>query len=288
MALVGFDDAVPPSRSQDQDAPATIKDVSADGLVSLSNVPVTTTPLFNDESLIIYNIDRLFNTASFCSFMEVIKVLRSHRCSLMASFLEMESTSCGSALTVFAPVDQVLVNRFGDLSLFCRHVALGYLSWSDLKQGTVLMTKLQGFTIEVSRYDGVLVLNGATVLMPKIFRSDWLVVHAIGDVLDLHPNGVGGILVHIGLCPDLYGESYLSPTEYDWGFADPLCFQTTGRPPVVGGATIDQGSPDAGGASLADECWRTTDGSDCEAGEAKVKIQLELRPRFTVLSVNFR
>lgn len=83
------------------------------------------------------------------------------------------------------------MNRFGDLSLFRRHVALGYLSWSDLaslEQGTVLMTKLQGFTIEVSRYDGVLVLNGATVLMPEIFRSDWLVVHAIGDVLDLHPS----------------------------------------------------------------------------------------------------
>ncbi|KAL6128875.1 hypothetical protein ACLB2K_072228 [Fragaria x ananassa] len=76
-------------------------------------------------------------------------------------------------LTVFAPVDQVMVNhRIGELSEYSsvlrRHVVPCRLSWSDLKSledGSLLRTDLQGFVINVSRYDGVLELNGVSRLI---------------------------------------------------------------------------------------------------------------------------
>ncbi|XP_004305572.1 PREDICTED: putative fasciclin-like arabinogalactan protein 20 [Fragaria vesca subsp. vesca] len=208
----------------------TVTTLPADGLVSLNNVTVTASPIFDDGSLIIYGTNRFFDpyfrisgpipsygrknrcclaprnpnetaemaeTAAFYPFSDASKVLTSEGCSVMASFLEMQFhgfLKSLTKLTVFAPVDHAMVSRIGDLSqyssLFRRHVAPCKLSWNDLvslDDGTVLRTNLQGFLINVSRYDGVLVLNGVSVIMPEMYHNDWLVVHGISEVLEFLP-----------------------------------------------------------------------------------------------------
>ncbi|KAL6216721.1 hypothetical protein ACLB2K_009940 [Fragaria x ananassa] len=203
----------------------TVTTLPDDGLVSLNNVTVTATPIFDDGALIIFQIDRFFDRyfrisgpigsqspkiLGSCSaprnpnetaavetaeFSEACEVLRSKGCSVMASFLDMQFhgfLKYQTMLTVFAPVDQVIVSRIGDLSQYSsvlhRHVVPCRLSWSDLKSledGSLLRTNLQGFVINVSRYDSVLELNGVSVIMPELYHNDWLVVHGISEVLEL-------------------------------------------------------------------------------------------------------
>nr|XP_011470517.1 PREDICTED: putative fasciclin-like arabinogalactan protein 20 [Fragaria vesca subsp. vesca] len=193
----------------------TVTTLPADGLVSLNNVTVTATPVFDDGSLIIFGIDRFFSryfrisgtipkilggclaprnpNEATAAFGEASEVLRSNGCSVMASFLEMQFhgfRKYQTMLTVFAPVDRVMAHRIGDLSRYSsvlrRHVVPCRLSWSDLKSledGSLLRTDLQGFVINVSRYDGVVELNGVSVIMPEMYHNGWLVVHGISEVL---------------------------------------------------------------------------------------------------------
>ncbi|XP_061990919.1 putative fasciclin-like arabinogalactan protein 20 [Rosa rugosa] len=205
----------------------TVTTLPADRLVSLNNVTITAAPIFDDGSLIVFGTSGFFNryfrisgpigsyspktlgclaprnpnramaveTAAYYPFSEASKVLRSKGCSVMASFLEMQFhgfLKYQTMLTVFAPVDQVMVKRIGNLSEYSsmlrRHVVPCRLSWSDLKSledGTVLRTNLQGFMINVSRYDSVFVLNGVPVIMPELYHNGWLVVHGISEVLEL-------------------------------------------------------------------------------------------------------
>ncbi|CAN6675506.1 unnamed protein product [Malus baccata var. baccata] len=72
-------------------------------------------------------------------------------------------------LTAFAPLDQVLMNRVGNLSeyssIFHRHVVTCRLLWTDLvslNDGTVLRTNLVGFSINIT--DDVLKLNDVSVI----------------------------------------------------------------------------------------------------------------------------
>ncbi|BFG25247.1 hypothetical protein CerSpe_115210 [Prunus speciosa] len=74
-------------------------------------------------------------------------------------------------MTVFAPFDQVLMNRVGNLSeqssiFHCHVVPCGHL-WSDLvsfNDGTVLKTNMMGFTNNITRSQDVLMLNGVSVI----------------------------------------------------------------------------------------------------------------------------
>ncbi|KAK9935245.1 hypothetical protein M0R45_022355 [Rubus argutus] len=199
----------------------------SDGLVSLNNVTITASPIFDDGSLIIFGTNKFFDpyfrisnpirsyspknlgclaprnpneaikvqTAAYYPFSEASRVLKSKGCSVMASFLEMQFhgfLKYQTMLTVFAPVDQVMANRIRNLSeyssIFRRHVIPCRLSWSDLvslDDGTVLRTNLQGFTINLTRYDTVLVLNGVSVILPEMYHNGWLVVHGISEVLEL-------------------------------------------------------------------------------------------------------
>ncbi|XP_061990923.1 putative fasciclin-like arabinogalactan protein 20 [Rosa rugosa] len=204
----------------------TVTTLPSDRLVSLNNVTVTASPIFDDGSLIIFGTNRFFDpyfrisgpirsyspknlcrlasrnpneamaaeTAAHYPFSEASKVLKLKGCSVMASFLEMQFhgfLKYQTMLTVFAPVDQAMVPRIGDLSgyssIFRRHVVPCKLSWNDLvslDDGTVLRTNLQGFMINITRYDGVLVLNGVPVIMPEMYHNGWLVVHGISEVLE--------------------------------------------------------------------------------------------------------
>lgn len=89
-------------------------------------------------------------------FGEASETLRARGYSVMALFLDLQFLGFigQPKLTVFAPVDEVMVNLAGDIpeysSLFLRHVIPCKLSWIDMvnvNQGTVLLTYLEGLLL---------------------------------------------------------------------------------------------------------------------------------------------
>ena len=103
----------------------------------------------------------------------------------------------GSGITVFAPADDMVMNRIGDFgeypSFFRRHVVPCRLLWNDLVDfgdGSELPTFLEGFAINITRSDGVLILNGVRVFFPDVFFNDRVVVHGVSDVLAAQDNAL--------------------------------------------------------------------------------------------------
>lgn len=126
------------------------------------------------------------------SFEQAIETLGSSGYSVTASFLGLQLNGIrdGAAMTVFAPADEMVENLLGNFSeyppFFLRHVVPCKLLWNDLvnfKDGSELPTFLEGFSINVTRSGGVLMLNGVPVFFPDIHYNDKLVVHGVGDVL---------------------------------------------------------------------------------------------------------
>ncbi|BFG17174.1 hypothetical protein CerSpe_034470 [Prunus speciosa] len=116
-------------------------------------------------------------------------------------------------MTVFAPFDQVLMNRVGNLSeqssIFHRHVVPCRLLWSDLvsfNDGTVLRTNLMGFTINITRSQDVLMLNGVSVIFPEVYHNGWLAVHGISEVLEV-PHRTEQT-EQVTVAPSEFGNSY--------------------------------------------------------------------------------
>ncbi|KAF5442325.1 hypothetical protein F2P56_034995 [Juglans regia] len=191
--------------------------------LSLNNVTIPWSPIYVDGSLIIFGIDKFFDPnfqfldpfpshspnleclastpndavvslSGAYSFHEACATLRSKGCSVMASFLDMQFLELQerTVLTVFAPVDGVIKNRFSGFidfssSIFRRHVVPCRLLWGDLvnmEDGMVLRTYLDGFTINVTGSHDLLVLNNVPVIYPDMYVCDWLVVHGIRDILE--------------------------------------------------------------------------------------------------------
>ncbi|KAM0058656.1 putative FAS1 domain-containing protein [Helianthus debilis subsp. tardiflorus] len=114
----------------------------------------------------------------------------------MASFLNLQLLGFRSehnlSLTVFAPVDEVMVEysgRFPDYaSLFMRHVLNCRISWREFDNvvnGTSLSTYFSGFGVRVSRSGGVLMVNEVRVVFPDMYYSDWLVIHGVSEVFSV-------------------------------------------------------------------------------------------------------
>jgi len=113
------------------------------------------------------------------SFHEASGILRSSGYSVMVEFLDVQvpENKERTMMTVFAPVDEAMLNRIGNFSeyssIFLRHIVPCRLLWNDLVKfddGTALVTYL---------------LNGVPVFYPNMYISDWLVVHGLRKVLEL-------------------------------------------------------------------------------------------------------
>ncbi|KAK7269848.1 hypothetical protein RIF29_22613 [Crotalaria pallida] len=194
----------------------TVTATSSDRITSINNLKITASPIYDDGFLLVYGVERFFDpnfqytgpnhrstpnplcmaknlTAnSSDSYDQAIETLKSGGFSATASFLEMQLSGSPeqSGMTVFAPPDDMVLNHVGDLgevpSFFRRHVVQCKLLWNDLvnfDDGSELPTFLEGFTINVTRNGGVLVLNGVPVFFPDIFFNDKIVVHGVSDVL---------------------------------------------------------------------------------------------------------
>ncbi|KAE9589390.1 hypothetical protein Lal_00000437 [Lupinus albus] len=189
---------------------------SSDRKTSINNIKITESPIYDDGFLLIYATERFFdpnfqfngpnqrsNNNPSCvaknytanssdSFDQAIETLKSGGFSAMASFLgtQLSGVSEQSGITVFAPADNMVLNRIGDLSelpwFFRRHVVPCKLLWNDLvnfDDESELPTFLEGFTINITRNGGVLVLNGVQVFYPDIFFNDKVAVHGVSDAL---------------------------------------------------------------------------------------------------------
>lgn len=192
--------------------------------VSLNNVNVTGSPIYDDGALVIFGVERFFdveftplapmqspNSDLGCvlmkdyprlssggySFREASGMLRSRGYAVMASFLDLQLLGFlgDPKLTVFAPVDELMVekaNNFADYYLlFLRHVVPCKLTWTDLanvENGTQLHTYLEGFNLNVTRSDDLFMVNEVEVTFPDMYYSDWLVVHGVRQILSLHTN----------------------------------------------------------------------------------------------------
>ncbi|KAM1170092.1 hypothetical protein ACFX2G_021014 [Malus domestica] len=177
---------------------AKIAALLSDRTLTVTNVSVTASPIFDDWSLIIFGINRFLdpyfqisgpigsytpenlgclapkeNPDQRMELRDGSAALRSKGCSVMASFLELQFHGSffkfQTMLTAFAPLDQVVMNRVGNLSeyssIFHRHVVTCRLLWTDLvslNDGTVLRTNLVGFSINIT--DDILKLNDVSVI----------------------------------------------------------------------------------------------------------------------------
>ncbi|CAK9144759.1 unnamed protein product [Ilex paraguariensis] len=199
----------------------TITTLPSSSVISLNNVTITGSPIFDDGSVIVYGIENFFDPNFTISaqietpgnqnlgcetsrsyrrseflFHDASLELRSRGYSIMASLLELQLVGFLSdnhlKLTVFAPFDELMFGFSGDFSdyssLFFRHVVPCKVTWADLVNigsGTVLETYLEGFGINVTRSGDLLMVNGVSVGFPDMHYSDLLVVHGIGEVLAL-------------------------------------------------------------------------------------------------------
>ncbi|KAK7308742.1 hypothetical protein VNO77_42368 [Canavalia gladiata] len=186
--------------------------------VSINNITVNPSPIFHNHHLVIFATENFFDpyfqlpakTPSTCfpsknneafSFKEASSVLRSRGCSLMASLLDLQFPDGNRRqLTLFAPLDQALTNQIaGNLSHFPvivhRHLVPCKILRSDLvnlEDGTLIGTYERGFVLNVtnSGTEDTPLLNGVPVIFPELYRSDWLVVHGLQEVLSVH-TGIG-------------------------------------------------------------------------------------------------
>ncbi|KAI4357697.1 hypothetical protein L6164_001631 [Bauhinia variegata] len=197
----------------------TVTTSPSDHAISLNNVRISETPIYDDGFFLIYGIERFFNPnfqytgpyqrpspnsqciaknstmSSSNPFHQTRETLQSGGYSVMASFLDMQlpGNTDQTPMTVFAPQDEIVMNHLGNFSeyppFFLRHAVPCKLLWNDLAHfddGSELPTYLEGFTISITRSAGVLTLNGVTVIIPDLFYSDKIVVHGVSDVLAAH------------------------------------------------------------------------------------------------------
>ncbi|MED6172219.1 hypothetical protein PIB30_048007 [Stylosanthes scabra] len=177
--------------------------------LSLNDVVVSTTPLFDDGSLLLLEIEDFFNSSSLQelesepaptnaeTFAAVTEVLKSNGCSVMASFVDAQlytEFGDGRKFTIFAPLDEafavdaVSLRNISDYSvIFRKHVVPKLIRWRDLirlPNKTLLPTFSDGFEINVTVSPKRRFLNGVLVAVPDMFRGDLVVVHGIHGLLD--------------------------------------------------------------------------------------------------------
>ncbi|KHN06738.1 Putative fasciclin-like arabinogalactan protein 20 [Glycine soja] len=222
----------------------TVTTSSSDRVTSFNNIKLTGSPIYDDGILLVYGIDRFFdptfqfnsqrpsdNSDTSCSaknhtasasdsFDQAIQTLKTGGYSAMASFLGMQLSGVAdqSGITVFAPTDDTVMSRIGDFgeypSFFRRHVVPCRLLWNDLVNfgdGSELPTFLDGFAINITRSDGVLILNGVPVFFPDVFFNDRVVVHGVSDVLAAQDSAIKDNALRIDDDDD---EILFDPSEF--------------------------------------------------------------------------
>lgn len=122
-------------------------------------------------------------------------MMKSSGYSVMASILGMQLLGIekpATLLTLFAPVDESIVKvfrNFGEYpSMFLQHTVPCRLMWGDLvdieKGSVAIPTYRKGFRIHVTKSnDNRLLVNKVPIIRPELYKTEWIVVHGVGNVL---------------------------------------------------------------------------------------------------------
>ncbi|VVB09458.1 unnamed protein product [Arabis nemorensis] len=190
------------------------------GNLSINDITVQDSPLFDDGYVVIYGADEFFtppekisdpilnssipntipssatkpSSNCFNIFESASSLLMSRGFVIMATFLALQletSESDDTKLTVFAPIDEAIPNltaRFSDYAtVFRGHVIKRLLSWKDLQnlawEGSILQTVLKGYDIEFSWSGDILLLNEVPLIYPDLYVNDWIVVHGVNQMI---------------------------------------------------------------------------------------------------------
>ncbi|CAA0832129.1 Putative fasciclin-like arabinogalactan protein 20 [Striga hermonthica] len=165
--------------------------------ISINNVGVSDTPIFDDGFVVVYAIDNFFDLnftlaevdranpnprsclklESSSRFGDASGVLKSRGYSLFSSFLELQligflgnSHDAVKPWTVFAAMDEELVQFSGDF----------------MANGTVVSNNVSGFSLEITKDEiDTVMVNGVEITFPELYESEWLVVHGIRAVIAL-------------------------------------------------------------------------------------------------------
>ncbi|KAG4991321.1 hypothetical protein AAZX31_09G111100 [Glycine max] len=177
--------------------------------ISINNVSLNTTPIFQHPNLTIFSAHTFFNphfhfqhqnptpppNPATCPpplktpLSHASHLLHSRNFSVVAAVLNLQfpAPCTGRELTLFAPPDNAIthLNLTELVPLLHRHLVPCKIAWRDLaalQDGTLIGTYERGFAINVTNTN-TLLLNGVHVTFPEMYRGDWLVVHGVNHVL---------------------------------------------------------------------------------------------------------
>lgn len=188
--------------------------------ISINNVKIIGSPLYDDGSVIVFAVDDFVNPnftlinkegdpnpvpecpdlGKFSRYNEASRILKSRGYTIIASFLELQFMGyLGSEslpemkFTMLAPSDEVLVGFSGNFleykTLFFSHLLPCKLSWSQLNEiqnQTVIGNSVQGFSMNITRSDNnVVMVNGVKISSPNMYEDDSIVVHGIQEIIAL-------------------------------------------------------------------------------------------------------
>ncbi|GMH20319.1 hypothetical protein Nepgr_022160 [Nepenthes gracilis] len=198
-----------------------ITSLPSDYEISINDVMIKGSPIFDDGVLVILGIDKFFDLNfkigapvagspsdgprpssnlecpvsywDLYPFSEASESLRSRGYSIMASFLDLQLMQFDvehTQFTVFAPMDEAMQGHIGNstewASVFLRHIVPCKLPMADLSRlddGTLLRSFLGGFLINVTHSGDNLLLNDVPVVLSNMYQSDHVVVHGLGAIL---------------------------------------------------------------------------------------------------------
>ncbi|XP_019161127.1 PREDICTED: putative fasciclin-like arabinogalactan protein 20 [Ipomoea nil] len=193
---------------------------SDDSHVSINGVKISTSPIFDDGSVIVFTVDDFFaanftppvpapiNPSSlhipdcklrqFSMLNVASAVLKSRGYSIMASFLDLQLLGFMNTppinLTVFAPVDGALIQFSGDLMVYqlvlMRHVLPCALNWTELNElgrgsGAAFQDYVKQFSMNVRSANGEVFVNGIRISIPDMYHNDWVVIHGLNEMIPL-------------------------------------------------------------------------------------------------------
>ncbi|MCE3217130.1 hypothetical protein HAX54_010508 [Datura stramonium] len=187
--------------------------------VSINNVKIVGSPIYDDGFVIVFAIEDFFtqnftrpNTNRnqkfgpspqcsrfnpFSQFLDVSLLLKSKGYQIMSSFLELQLIgflkNLGLKLTVFAPVDDAIVGFFfaGDFPVSAAvFEAFGSCipAWTDLnnmENGTEFKNYVNGLSFDDKKVNDVSFVNGVEITYPDLYYNDWLVVHGLQSLIPL-------------------------------------------------------------------------------------------------------
>ncbi|GER28272.1 fasciclin-like arabinogalactan protein, partial [Striga asiatica] len=165
--------------------------------ISINNVEVSDTPIFDDGFVFVYAIDGFFNlnftladadpaNPNPRSDSQCLKLESSSRFGdapgVLKSRVYSNSHDVVKPWTVFGAMDVELVQFFGDFvglsSLFMRHLAPCKVMWNNMDEmtnGTVVSNNVSGFSLEITKdeVDTVMRVAGgsqdrAVIALPEI------------------------------------------------------------------------------------------------------------------------